>query len=263
MADRWTQGDAALLAGEFLPESARRTEKVSEVIARRIVKDIVNRDMKPGDVLPPESQMVERFRVGRASLREALRILEVQGLITIKSGPGGGPIVAAPDSRTFGRMATLYFEMSGATFGELVEARLVLEPIMARRAALRNDPDVIAELQRVVSYSEELLADPAFSRVASRVASDFHGAISSASGNRILDLFSRGIKEVYHERVSGMVYEPEHHKRIREDHRSVVDAIAIGNADKAEMLMRFHMEEFVERIKARYPGMLDEVVDWR
>src|SRR6478736_4725215 len=68
---------------------APRAEKVSEVVARSIVQDIASRELQPGTMLPPESVMLERYRVGRASLREGLRILEIQGLITIKPGPGG------------------------------------------------------------------------------------------------------------------------------------------------------------------------------
>jgi len=239
--------------------ASRRTEKVSEVIARRIVNDIVAAGLKRGAMLPPESQMLERFKVGRASLREALRILEVHGLITIKSGPGGGPIVADPDSRNFGRMATMYFEMAGATFRDLVEARLILEPMMARTAAIRQNPQVIAGLRGLVDDAGEVLEDPLYGQA----ASEFHGAISSASGNPILDLMARAIKEVYHERVSGMLFEPDYRRQLQEDHRGVVDAIESGDPEKAEMRMRVHMEEFAQKVAERYPGMLDEVVDWR
>jgi GntR family transcriptional repressor for pyruvate dehydrogenase complex len=241
--------------------TTRRTEKVSEVIARQIVKDIVSSGLAPGTMLPPETQMLERFKVGRASLREALRILEVQGLITIKSGPGGGPVVGEPDSADFGRMAALYFEMSGATFGELVEARLILEPVMARRAALSNDPKIVEGLNAMVSQAEQ--ADLKNSDAYGRVSSDFHSAITGASGNRILDLLARAIKEVFMERINGMVFPARDRERIRSEHEAVVDAIAAGEADKAEQLMHAHMEEFAMRVAKRYPGMLDEVVDWR
>jgi DNA-binding FadR family transcriptional regulator len=239
----------------------RRTEKVSEVVARQIVKDIVTSGLKPGSMLPPETQMLQRFKVGRASLREALRILEVHGLITIKSGPGGGPIVAEPNPADFGRMAALYFEMSGATFRELVEARLILEPVMARQAALRNDPELVESLRAMVEDADR--TDLQNSASYGRVSSDFHSAITGASGNRILDLFGRAIKEVFMERINGMVFPAKDRERIRDEHEAVVDQIAKGNADKAESLMHAHMEEFADRVAKRYPGMLDEVVDWR
>ena len=64
--------------------------------------------------------MIEEYGVGRAFVREALRILEVQGLISIKAGPGGGPVVAEVSTRDFGRMSTLYFQVGGMTFRELI-----------------------------------------------------------------------------------------------------------------------------------------------
>jgi GntR family transcriptional regulator, transcriptional repressor for pyruvate dehydrogenase complex len=240
---------------------APRTEKVSEVIARQIVKDIVNRGMTPGTMLPPETQMLERFKVGRASLREALRILEVNGLIVIKSGPGGGPIVSEPDSVDFGRMAALYFEMSGATMRELVDARLIIEPIMARRAAIRQDATVVGELNGLVTDAAAI--DSSNAESYGRVSSDFHSAITGASGNRILDLFGRAIKEVFMERINGMVFPAKDRDRIRDDHQAVIDAIADGDADLAENLMHAHMEEFAEQMAKRYPGLMDEVVAWR
>ena len=87
--------DADPVVVDSRPAMARRADKVSEVVARAIVHDIVSRGLEPGATLPSEAVMLARFQVGRASLREALRILEVHGLITIKPGPGGGPFSTA------------------------------------------------------------------------------------------------------------------------------------------------------------------------
>ena len=83
---------------------AQRTEKVAESVARQILQDIRRNRLGPGSMLPPESTMVERFGVGRGSLREALRILEVNGLVTLKPGPRGGPVVAPHAPGNFGQM---------------------------------------------------------------------------------------------------------------------------------------------------------------
>jgi len=72
-----------------------------------ILSDIVDRELAPGAKLAPQAEMLEEFQVGRASLREALRILETHGLITIKPGPGGGPVVSGVHGADFGRMATV------------------------------------------------------------------------------------------------------------------------------------------------------------
>ncbi len=240
--------------------AVRRTEKVSEVVARSIVQDIAKRDLQPGTMLPPESVMLDRYKVGRASLREGLRILEIQGLITIKPGPGGGPVVSAASSHDFGRMTTLHYQGVRATFRELIDARLVIEPMMARLAAATRDPQVIADLRGVARRTRDGLDDDT---EYSGGASDFHAAIAGASGNRILDLFGRSLKDVYAERVSGVLFPMEARERVQCAHEDIVDAIEAGDEALAEKLMREHMQEFLGFVAERYPGLLDEVVDWR
>ncbi|HEY7173726.1 MAG TPA: GntR family transcriptional regulator, partial [Micromonosporaceae bacterium] len=155
---------------------------MSEVIARDIVRRIAAERLEPGAQLPPEAKMLEEYRVGRGSLREALRILEVHGLISIKPGPRGGPTVDQVRTRNFGRMASLFFQMDGVTFRELIEARLAIEPLLARRAAECAEPELLRELARfetIPRADEEYL----------RQAVDFHKYVAILSGNRIMSLF--------------------------------------------------------------------------
>src|SRR3954467_7900285 len=109
--------------------------KTSESVARDIVHDIVEQELETGDSLPSEAVMLEHYGVSRESLREALRLLEVQGLISIRRGPGGGPIVGTVDPANLGRVSTLFFYMAGATYAELFEAWVLSEPIIAQLAA--------------------------------------------------------------------------------------------------------------------------------
>ena len=109
--------------------------------------------------------------MGRASSREGLRILEIQGLITIKPGPGGGPVVSAASSNEFGRMATLHYQALGATFREVVDARMIIEPLMAKLAAEARNPKLIVALHAASDRTSSGLADdPRYSDS----AADFH-----------------------------------------------------------------------------------------
>src|SRR5579859_173204 len=101
----------------------RRNQKTSERVALDIVHDIVARGFRLGDRLPLEAEMVEQYGVSRASLREALRLLEVQGLIRLKPGPGGGPVVGSVDAAHLARTATLYFHLGASTYGQLMETQ--------------------------------------------------------------------------------------------------------------------------------------------
>jgi GntR family transcriptional regulator, transcriptional repressor for pyruvate dehydrogenase complex len=249
-------------AAEMEAPLGRRGAKLAEMVARDIVHDIATRRLAPGTVLPSEVAMAAHYKVGRATLREALRVLEIQGLVQIKAGPAGGPVVSMLSSRDFGRMATLHFFMGGATYRELIEARLVMEPVMARQAAERQDPEGMRLLEASLEAMERSkgAADDASYM---QMGTDFHGVVAGISGNRILDLIGRGIKEIHTERLTGMVYPKSARERVLADHKDVARAILNGQAARAERLMRAHMEEFMRYTTKRFPGMLDEVVDWR
>ena len=241
--------------------SERRAAKLSEVVAREIVHDIAARKLPPRSMLPPESVMLEQYGIGRASLREALRVLEVQGLITIKPGPGGGPMVAGVESRHFGRMTTLYLSLSAATFGEVLQARMVIEPVMVRLAAERRDAEHLAVLDEYIANpqpSPHLLPAKHL-----QTSSEFHAMVSRMSGNPVLDLFASAIRHIYAERQYGLTYPEDERERVVQDHVAIAVAIRDGEAELAERLMREHMADFGESSAERYPGMLDEPVDWR
>lgn len=255
-----TGGDGALQ----LPRErrSRRTEKVSEVVAREIVHDIVSRDVRPGSMLPSEAVMLAEYDIGRASLREALRILEVHGLITIKPGPGGGPVVGEPDSRDFGKMATLYLHVARATFRELVEARLVLEPMMARIVAERADQKVHETLRASLTHMGDAVERLDHDQYL-HASTDFHGIMAGVSGNVVLDLLARSMKDVFTDRVATIVFPEEERHRVVREHEEIARAIFKGDGAKAERLMREHMVTYRDKVSQQFPGVLDEVVDWR
>ncbi len=165
-----------------------RGEKIASRVARLIVADIVESGREPGDALAAESVMVERFGISRASLREALRILETQGLITIKPGPGGGTSVAPVSSSDFGRMATLFFQVMHVKLGDVVEARLVIEPVMARMAAERHDP----ELNDLLLANVAAHRDADLDRDWLAITHGFHSMVCAMSGNPLLGLLAGG-----------------------------------------------------------------------
>lgn len=235
-----------------------RSEKVASRVAREIVRGIVDLDLDPGDPLEPEAQMLERYGVSRGSLREALRILETQGLISIKPGPGGGPSFAPVSSGDFGRMATLFFQVMGVRLGDVLEARLVLEPVMAGLAAVRRDPAEHAALQANVAEHDEGLPDAEWLRV----TQDFHALVCGMSGNPLLNLLALALKDIYTDRVSGFVFGVEKRAYVREVHGGIAGAILAGDAATAERLMREHMDALAHHFEERYPGLMDELVDW-
>lgn len=240
----------------------RWTEKVSEAVARAIVQDIVSRDLAPGTMLPPESEMLEHYRVGRASLREALRILEVHGLISIKPGRGGGPVVARVSPVHYGRMSTLYFQAARATFQELMDARLIIETMMAAVAARHRDQTTDEALDRALGLTHEAI-DAVDAPAYLDAASEFHAIILTLSGNRVLSLIGTALKDIFAERVGTALFPQDYRRTIAEQHDAIASAIREGDAERAEELMRSHMIEYRAALSQRMPGLMDEIVDWR
>lgn len=234
---------------------AKRQAKVAEDIAGAILNRICSGDYPAGSSLPSEAQMLAEFGVGRASLRESLRILELHGVIRIKAGPGGGPIVQQVDTADFAGMAKIFFQVSAMTYREVVDARLILEPFFARMAAVNRDPEQIAAL---LASSIELEDDRRY--LAS--SHDFHRLIGSMSSNRMLNLFAHVLSHIFHEQVAGVLYPPEKRGDVIAEHRAIAEAIEAGDADRAEHLMRQHMEDYSRYVALRYPALLDEKIRW-
>ena len=241
---------------ETTSRPVKRGAKIAEAIAKDILTRIRRDGLANGSQLPSEAQMVADYSVGRASLREALRILEIHGLIKIKAGPGGGPVVTGLSTRDFGRMATLYFESGSMTFREVIDARLVMEPMMARLAAERRDPKLVAELLASGTVTEN---DEAYLSSSAR----FHRLVASMSGNRVLNLLSHSLEDIFHERVSGMLFPVSRRSEVVAAHTAIAKAIAKGKGAEAERLMREHMAEYAKYVGRRHPALMDEVVAWR
>lgn len=239
----------------------RRTEKISEVIAREIVKD--SRGLAPGTMLPSEAKLLEKYQVGRASLREALRLLEVQGLIVIRPGPGGGPMISAVDSAHFGRMASLYFHLAGATYRDTLDARLILEPVVAGLIAQEQDPDHMRVLQ---AYLDRPASDDPTGPEDERVF-EFHAMLMGMSGNPVITLLAQSLQDLLIDRWAASRSELERghdftHVDDMDIHDMIARAIIEGRPAQAEQLMREHMNDFVQYQLAHDPRRLEQTVSW-
>src|SRR5271168_2654604 len=128
-----------------------RSPKTSELLTSTLRKMIVDGQLKEGDFLPHESEMMEHFQVSRPSLREALRILESDRLIEVRRGSRTGARVRVPGPEIVARPAALLLELSGATLADVMAARIAIEPPAARRLAELGTLDDHNEIKRLVA----------------------------------------------------------------------------------------------------------------
>jgi GntR family transcriptional regulator, transcriptional repressor for pyruvate dehydrogenase complex len=234
----------------------RRTQKTSERVANQIVHDIVARRLGTGDRLPLEAAMGEQYGVSRASLREALRILEVQGLIRLKPGPGGGPVVGAVDPANLARTAALYFHLGAATYGDLLASQAMLEPMCAMAAAAHPDrrpamkPFLEAHLPDAEDEYRELTVD-------------FHGTVYALAANPVLTLLTQAVTHIVTSHVVATMDPVELRPAILHEHAALARAVAAGHREKARRLMAEHFEAQHAYYRERWPSRLTELIEWR
>jgi GntR family transcriptional repressor for pyruvate dehydrogenase complex len=239
---------------------ARRNDKMSERLARQMVNDIISQDRRPGFKLPPENEMVRKYDVSRGTLREALRLLEMQGLIEVRPGPGGGPIIAELHPADFARMLKFHFRIRGSTYRDVLIARLAIEPVMARLAAEAPDPKGRAALANVMERSEQIdLGDEQGWRETSHL---FHTLVASMSGNTLLNLLGLSLKHIYHDWATNNITPPDMRAEVLAVHKAIAKAIFAGDGAKAEKLMREHMVFYAERSTDFHSTSLDERIHW-
>jgi DNA-binding FadR family transcriptional regulator len=174
-------------------ERARLREKPQR-IADELRRLIVSGRLSEGDSLGKEPELVERFGVSRPSLREALRILEAEGLISVVRGMLGGIVVHEPDGRTTARTAALVLQARNVSLADVHEALSLLEPTAVRVvASLRSRRSAVAELRELIGEQARAITDPeAFGRANAR----FHERLVASAGNQTLSIVAEMLNEI-------------------------------------------------------------------
>ena len=238
----------------------RRAPKRSQVLAQKIVDKICGAQMVAGDRLPPEQKLMTEYGVGRATYREAVRLLESNGVVVVQPGPGGGPMVSGSGATHLAGAARLQLQLCGATYGDVARARVALEPFMARLTAERRDSYAIAVLRQIE-------ADAALVDLDDRVAvclliQRFHTALGSGSGNTVIDLLGSLLTEVQ-QPVTSQIYLSHSATTAQFDGwTAIVEAIAAGRASDAEHRVREMLTRNTDDFLDRYPDLAAEPVTW-
>ena len=167
-----------------------RVPKTSEIVANQIRGQIVRGERQVGDFLPPEGQLMEALGISRPTLREAFRILEAEGLISVVRGSRTGARVNKPSAALVARYAGYVLQMEGATIADLYQARLAIEPTVVRWLATNPDKSALKEVYAVIDSMAELIDNGRYDGFIDRVE-DFHQALVTASGLKTLTFVSR------------------------------------------------------------------------
>jgi DNA-binding FadR family transcriptional regulator len=201
---------------------------------------ILTRELRPGDRLPIEPDLAEQYGVSRSTVREALRVLASQGLVSTWRGVQGGSFVTCPEpaqiSEYLHASLGLLAESKNVGVDALLEARDMLEVPAAGLAALRRTPEQLDQLRAT-------LYEPAAETVEQRVAMSrrFHEVMLDAAANPVVESLVGPIFRVLYERLVTRV--PVNSWAMESDHQLIFDAIAAGDPESARAEMQIHLQK--------------------
>jgi GntR family transcriptional repressor for pyruvate dehydrogenase complex len=223
------------------PAPAGRRTRLPDVVAEELTDEIFSRGLTPGDALPTEPEMLQQFDVSRATLREALRILETRGVLSMRTGHGRGPVVATPSLQALIDSLKLNLRFLEISFGEVLATREAIEPGLAAQAAAHRTEEDLRALRTIHAAMLETAWDSPRMRVLNR---EFHTQIAAASRNRPLAMLWSAISTVADgQDVTGVLTEMVWDAG-NAAHAAILAAVQSGDSERAERRMRAHVEAF-------------------
>lgn len=222
-----------------------KTGRVSEAIAHRIRKQIARGQLTPGARLPAERELAQRLRTSRVSVREAYRSLEETGLILVRRGAEGGAFIADVDHEPVRRSLSLMLHLGRTSHEELTEARLLVEPPIARLAARRASLDDVERLRELVRKQEDAVRGKGDSR---QFDLEFHRLVARCSANLPMMLMINSVADLMVEAIQPIAIQKAARKQTLDFHRRILEAIARRDEDAAYEIMLAHVLEVQSRL---------------
>jgi GntR family transcriptional regulator, transcriptional repressor for pyruvate dehydrogenase complex len=260
-ARHWKERVSDMRSELSLPSAngSHRPAKAALLIAQRIVRDVISRGLKPGDLLPPERTMLEQYKTGRGTLREALRLLEFQGVIALKPGPRGGPVLQDPDASHLASTLVLLLQLKEAPFRGIVEVRSAIEPMISRLAAERMSDAALDELRGSIEQMRQHLDNQDLFFEANK---RFHDIIAWSSGNALFGYIVDSLLGIMDGTIIGIDYPAPRRAAILKAHDGIFEALQQRDPAAAEQRMREHIDAYERYAKRKFPDVLDQVIRW-
>lgn len=227
--------------------SSSRPRRSRPVRVAEEIKDfVVAQGLQPGDRLPSEAELIQRFAMSKGTIREAMRILEAQGLVETKTGPGGGSFVGRVTRERADALLANYFYFRDVTIDDIYEVRIALEPELAAGLAGRLADAQIAELEAIMEHYAEPAADAEEERRQHVASLRFHSKLADFGGNAVLVYFIGFLARILTDlTVYRRLYATPNldlWRRGRAHQSELIAALRRGDAEAARQIMRSHMQ---------------------
>jgi len=228
-----------------------KRDRVFEQVSNEIKEQIASGILKPGDRLPPESQLAQNFNVSRQTIREAMRILELSGFLTIKRGGKGGPIVENTISSQVSKALAEAIKMGPASLDDFVLAWGEIEKAILIQVVKNADEGDLHALHENISNAKIDLKKrtPIY-----RSIRKFHQNIAKASKNNIFELIIESIMVVYADFLSRLEPNPERAKKVLTIHENLLKAIEKKDENQAIAYFEEHLTHVKERLRSILPA---------
>ena len=219
-------------------------KSLSDQIIDSLISMIVSGELKPGDKLPPEPKLMEKFGVGRSSIREAIGALELIGLITVRPGHGTH-ISESPDKLPSKSIGLSLLAIGQDKIREFVEARIELEQVIVRLAAERATDEDITEIRVMQKKLKE-----AVKRGRKIIETDlgFHIALAKASHNSVLTRLLNELRQPIRHWMEPRVRSDREFNLVIEHHEKIIKAIEARDPEAAQSALRKHLELAGEKL---------------
>ncbi|WP_051383638.1 FadR/GntR family transcriptional regulator [Bradyrhizobium sp. WSM3983] len=228
-----------------------QTPKKSGVLAAMLREKILSDELREGDALPSERELVERTGISRTSVREALSLLEADDLITTRPGRNGGAVVQKPRPAIMTRPIQLLIRGRRLPFQAIIETREALEPNGASLAAIHRTDDDLERMEHACLELESSLND--VSRYL-KANTKWHLAVMQASHNDLLIGFMLAISDVMHAATDIDEFNTaESRLAVAKAHRRVMDAILRQDSAAARRRMERHVVAYSKQIAPHAP----------
>jgi DNA-binding FadR family transcriptional regulator len=222
-----------------------RIPKASEILAQRLRTGMLVGELPQGAALPSEKQLMLQLGVSRATVREGLRLLEAEGLVTTRPGRGGGATVRRPGTAAHTRSLALLLQFDGTTLGELLEARRAIEPFCGRLAAERARAEELAELRTTLDELSRLVDDrTAYLATQAR----FHVLIACAAHNPVLRIYAPSLAELICGQIERVPFAREDLATGVSSCASILEGIEQRDPDRTERRILRHLSAIEDAI---------------
>ena len=243
-----TVGTTATLAGDAPVYKLVRTSRLYEQIVQQIEESIVKGILKPGDQLPPERELAQRFGVSRTAIREAIKALREKGLVEAYSGRG--TFITDAITHAVRQSLDLMVKIDQPEgSAHLAELRVIFEPQIAWLAAARIQDSEVATMREAVEVMEKSFQDP---EAYIEADLDFHLALAEGAGNPLILCLVDCIIGLLREQRIRIFDVPGGPERGQIYHRLILEAVERHDAESAREAMRAHLEHVREVCQAGY-----------